>query len=206
MRVIEVWTDGASRGNPGPGAFATLFYIDNELKDTVSAYKANTTNNEMECMALMKGLERIVGFDRKYDSQFQYNFYSDSAYTVDGYNKWLAGWIKNNSLPEKANSEIWQSIHELRQQLESRNIQVTVNKVKGHAGIAKNEAADKECNRLMDLYTRMPEPEKVIRVNGDIKVQKVGDEVILTSEPLRSLNGYKVEFNIKLEHLLNNVR
>jgi predicted transcriptional regulator len=52
----------------------------------------------------------------------------------------------------------------------------------------------------------MPEPEKVIRVNGDIKVQKVGDEVILTSEPLRSLNGYKVEFNIKLEHLLNNVR
>jgi ribonuclease HI len=205
MRVIEVWTDGASRGNPGPGAYAALFYIGDELKNVVSAYKSGTTNNEMECMALMKGLERIASFDRKYDDKFQYDFYSDSSYTVDGYNKWLAGWIKNNSLSEKANSGIWQSIHNLRQQLASRSIQVTVNKVKGHAGITKNEAADKECNRLMDLYTRMPEPEKVIRVNGDIKVQKVGDEIILTSESLRALNGYKVEMKIKIEQL-NEIR
>lgn len=201
MKTIEVWTDGASRGNPGPGAYATLFYYGDEVKCIISNYEPHTTNNEMECTALMKGLEKIASFDRKYDSRFQYNFYSDSSYTVDGYNEWLEGWVRNNILFDRANNEIWQSIYELRNQLKNRGIIITVNKVKGHAGIERNEAADKECNRLMDKYTRMPEPEKVIRVSGDISVRKFDDEIILVSEPLRSLNGYKVEMKIKNKQL-----
>ncbi len=132
---IEIYTDGACSGNPGPGGWAAvLLYKDN--KKEISGYQANTTNNRMELLAVIKGLEalKVKGWD--------VTVYSDSAYVVNAINNsWLNNWQmngwKNSKKEDVANQDLWQRFLQLK---DANNIKFV--KVKGHSGHVWNERCD----------------------------------------------------------------
>ena len=132
MRV-EIYTDGACSGNPGPGGWgAVLRYGDKEKE--ISGAEAETTNNRMELTAAIKALESLK---RRCDV----DLYTDSTYVRDGITKWTDGWkAKNwktaNRKPVK-NKDLWE---ELDAAVSKHN--VAFHWVKGHAGHPENERAD----------------------------------------------------------------
>lgn len=130
---IEIFTDGACSGNPGPGGWAALLRWRGHEKELSGAESA-TTNNRMELMAAIMGLESL-----KRPSKVR--LVTDSTYVRDGITKWIFGWKKNgwrtsDKKPVK-NEDLWRR---LETALESHD--VAWEWVKGHAGHAENERAD----------------------------------------------------------------
>lgn len=140
---IEVYTDGACSGNPGPGGYAfVLRATGNDMK--VWGYEDNTTNNKMELTAVVKGLKQALSIwvhDKR-----EIIIYSDSAYIIQAVNQgWIIfwasnGWKKKDGI-ELKNKELWQSLFELMNKNKSKN-KVKFVKVKGHSGNPMNELAD----------------------------------------------------------------
>ena len=98
---IQVYTDGASSGNPGPGAYAAVLQAKNGYKELVRGFR-KTTNNRMELWAVIAALEAL-----KVPNQVV-KIYSDSRYVVDAVEKrWLDKWIKNG-FQQKKNPDLWQ--------------------------------------------------------------------------------------------------
>lgn len=127
---IFLYTDGASSGNPGPGGWAALLRCGNLSKEMSGGFSL-TTNNRMELLAVIKGLEAI-----KWDNA-EVEVYSDSSYVVravtDGWlEKWLASGFKN-----KKNQDLWMQFLPLY-----RKHRVNFNWLKGHAGHPENERCD----------------------------------------------------------------
>lgn len=139
--MIEVFTDGACRGNPGPGGWGALIRIDGE-ECCLSGSAAATTNNRMELMAAIGGLE--------YFSQpSTISLTTDSQYVRQGITQWISGWKKNgwrtsNKQPVK-NQDLWQSLDAL-----SETHSVSWFWVKGHSGHVENERADQLANEAID--------------------------------------------------------
>jgi ribonuclease HI len=141
MHTVKIYTDGACRGNPdGPGGYGTVLeYMDSSaklhVKELSGGYKS-TTNNRMELMALVKGLEAL-------SKPCEVIVYSDSKYIVDAFNKgWLKNWMKNNWKrgPKKEpvkNEDLWKRIVAAK-----ASHQVTFVWVKGHDGHPQNERCD----------------------------------------------------------------
>lgn len=136
---ISIYTDGACSGNPGPGGFGTvLVYIDKDgvkhEKELSEGYK-NVTNNQMELMAVIVGLESLK-------KPCEVTLYSDSKYVVDAFNNnWIDGWIKKGwktagKTPVK-NVELWQRLLKAK---ELHDVEFVW--VKGHAGHEYNERCD----------------------------------------------------------------
>jgi len=137
---VTIYTDGAARGNPdGPGGYGTVIqYIDPQgilhEKELSAGYK-KTTNNRMELMAAIVGLEAL---NRPCDV----DLYSDSKYVIDAFNQhWIEGWLKNNwknsqKKPVK-NKDLWERLLKAKE-LHS----VTFHWVKGHDGHPENERCD----------------------------------------------------------------
>lgn len=139
MKVI-VYTDGAARGNPdGPGGYGTvLIYVDSkgvEHRREYSAGYKKTTNNRMELLAAIVGLEALT-------KPCDVELYSDSQYVVKAFNEhWIDGWIKKGwkrgkNEPVK-NVDLWKRLIEAKKQHN-----VTFHWVKGHAGHKENERCD----------------------------------------------------------------
>lgn len=133
MNKMIVYTDGASRGNPGPGGWGSIVVKGMETKE-LGGREPNTTNNRMELTAALKALESTpVGSN--------VDIYTDSGYLINGITKWIHGWIKNNwktsTGGDVLNKDIWETLYNLA---EDRN--VNWKKVKGHAGIPGNDRAD----------------------------------------------------------------
>ncbi len=132
--TIDIFTDGACSGNPGPGGWGVVMRW-NDTQKELSDSEPQTTNNRMELMAAIMALEEIkrsVGLVR---------LHTDSTYVKDGITKWIHGWKKNGwrtaaKKPVK-NQDLWQR---LDQALASHNIEW--HWVKGHAGHPGNERAD----------------------------------------------------------------
>lgn len=144
-KQIDIYTDGACSGNPGPGGWgAVLLYGDN--KKELSGAEADTTNQRMELLAVIKGLEalKVRGWE--------VNIHSDSAYVVNALNNnWLENWQKNgwkNSKKEDvANQDLWKRLLPLLQLNK-----VKMKKVKGHSGDVWNEKCDELArNAIKDL-------------------------------------------------------
>ena len=145
---VTLYTDGAARGNPdGPGGYgAVLQYVDkNGLlhEKELSAGYAKTTNNRMELMAAIAGLEALT-------RPCEVELYSDSRYLVDAFNqKWIDSWIKNNWKRPKTgpvkNVDLWQR---LLKAMEPH--QVTFLWVKGHDGHPENERCDRLATSAAD--------------------------------------------------------
>ncbi len=135
MSIITIYTDGACSGNPGPGGYGTILKQGPYRKELSGGYKL-TTNNRMEMLAVIKGLEAL-----KHDNSIV-KLYSDSKYIVDAVNKgwakkWRAkGWRRNKNKKAK-NPDLWARLLDLLEQH-----QVEFNWVKGHAGNEENERCD----------------------------------------------------------------
>ena len=132
-KKVDIYTDGACSGNPGPGGWGVLIEIDNENIE-LSGGDRETTNNRMERMAAIKALEEI-------DKDYEITLYTDSNYVKDGITSWISDWKKNNwktaSKKDVKNKELWIRLDEA---IKDKNISWVW--VKGHAGNAGNEQAD----------------------------------------------------------------
>jgi ribonuclease HI len=131
--VIEIFTDGACKGNPGPGGWGALLRWGDHEK-ALSGGEPDSTNNRMEMMAAIMALEAL-----KRPSEVR--LWTDSVYVRDGITKWIHGWKRNGwrtaAKKPVANAELWQRLDEAaaRHQIDWRWI-------KGHAGHEGNERAD----------------------------------------------------------------
>jgi ribonuclease HI len=139
--TIEVFTDGACRGNPGPGGWAALVRKDG-AEEVFAGADPQTTNNKMELMAAIQGLERL-------SPQSQVSLTTDSQYVRQGITQWIHGWKRNGwktsqRQPVK-NQELWQRLDAAVAQLE-----VEWHWVKGHSGHRENELVDVAANAAID--------------------------------------------------------
>ena len=128
--MIEIFTDGASRGNPGPGGYGVVLKYKQHRKELSAGYRL-TTNNRMELMAVIKGLEALKG------KGHQVLLYSDSKYVVEAIEKgWVWNWLKKG-FKGKKNEDLWRKLVELY-----RDHKVKFKWLKGHAGNQENERCD----------------------------------------------------------------
>lgn len=136
MKKVTLYTDGACSGNPGPGGYgAVLIY--NGVEKEISGGQKDTTNNQMEMMAVIKGLEMLK-------EPCEVKVYSDSAYVVNSIQKgWIYSWKKNNwkkaDKSKVKNIDLWER---LLSQLEIHKVEFL--KVKGHA----DDKLNNRCDRL----------------------------------------------------------
>jgi ribonuclease HI len=135
---VQVWSDGACRGNPGPGGWGALIRVDGRPDVELSGGEAATTNNRMELRAVVEAL-------RSLPAGSEITVHADSTYVLNGITKWLAGWRRNGWLtgskqPVK-NVDLWQDLDE-----QASRHTVDWQWVKGHAGDPGNERADALAN------------------------------------------------------------
>src|SRR5688572_15373115 len=107
MSTITIYTDGASRGNPGPGGYGVILMSGGHRKELSAGYK-RTTNNRMELMAVIAGLQAMKkeGLD--------ITIYSDSQYVVKAWEEgWLSNWIRTDFKGGKKNADLWRIFYEL---------------------------------------------------------------------------------------------
>ena len=129
-RKITMYTDGACSGNPGPGGYGTVLISGKHRKTLAEGYKL-TTNNRMELLAVIIGLEALK------EESCEVTIYSDSKYVVDSVEKkWVLGWEKKR-FKDKKNPDLWIRFLKIY-----RKHQVKFVWVKGHANIPGNELAD----------------------------------------------------------------
>lgn len=128
--MIRIYTDGAAQGNPGPGGFGTILKFGSHVKEISQGFRL-TTNNRMELLAVIIGLEAI----KKHDLPIM--IFSDSKYVVDSVEKgWLWNWEKKK-FKDKANVDLWLRYIALHKKLKPR-----FTWIKGHAGHPENERCD----------------------------------------------------------------
>jgi ribonuclease HI len=136
--VVEIHTDGACRGNPGPGGWGVLLRSNGAEKELYGG-EAETTNNRMELMAAIRALEALKRPSRV-------KLYTDSIYVMKGITTWIHTWKRKGwrTADKKAvkNEDLWRQLDELRGKHE-----VEWHWVKGHAGHPENERADELANR-----------------------------------------------------------
>jgi ribonuclease HI len=129
--MVIMYTDGSSRGNPGPGGYGVVLKYQQHRKELAQGYR-KTTNNRMELMAVIAGLEAL-----KQEGQ-EVKIYSDSKYVIDSVEKgWLWGWQKKNFTGKK-NADLWERFIKVY-----KKHKIAFKWVKGHAGDVENELCDK---------------------------------------------------------------
>src|ERR1700712_1800079 len=132
MESILVYTDGSSRGNPGPGGYGVILMSGRHRKELSKGFRL-TTNNRMERLAVITGLEAIK------KNELPVIIYSDSQYVINSVEKgWLKSWIKTNFAGGKKNKDLWKHYYEL-----SKKFSIKFVWVKGHANNAYNNRCDK---------------------------------------------------------------
>lgn len=146
--IVRMFTDGACSNNPGPGGYAALITTNLGTK-TISGFEAETTNNRMELMAVIKGIEEVMNVIFLEEQKIEkLEIISDSAYVVNAINQnWLQSW-KTNGFKTKDNKpikniEIWQKLDEQLETLKFIEVEVVFTKIKGHNGNYFNEMVDK---------------------------------------------------------------
>jgi len=147
VNEIQIYTDGACRGNPGPGGWGVLLrYNDNE-KELFGAV-VDTTNNRMELMAAIMGLETLNEIN-ELTSPYKVLITTDSKYVKDGITEWLANWKqrgwKTAAKKPVKNEDLWRRLDAV-----AKIHQVSWEWVKGHSGHRENEIVDALANRGID--------------------------------------------------------
>ncbi|MGO1692362.1 MAG: ribonuclease HI [Marinobacter sp.] len=135
---VIVYTDGACKGNPGPGGWGVVLRYGGSCK-TLHGGERQSTNNRMELMAAIQGLKAL-------NRGCQVELYTDSQYVRKGITEWLSGWKRNGwktaaKKPVK-NDDLWRELD-----LETAKHEVNWHWVKGHAGVPDNELADELANK-----------------------------------------------------------
>ena len=141
MKQVIIYTDGACRGNPGPGGWGALIKFESAEKEIFGG-QLDTTNNQMELSAAIEGLAALK-------EPCSVELFTDSKYVMDGITQWIQNWKKNNwrtaTKKDVKNKELWQKLDQLISQH-----RVQWHWVKGHSGDEGNEAADLLANKGID--------------------------------------------------------
>ncbi|HEY0627623.1 MAG TPA: ribonuclease HI [Allosphingosinicella sp.] len=146
MTRVEIYTDGACKGNPGPGGWGAVIRSGTHEKE-LSGGEPTTTNNRMELLAAIRALEALK-------RPCAVDLYTDSVYVRDGITKWIHGWRRNgwrtaDKKPVK-NAELWQALLDA-----AAPHKIEWHWVKGHAGHPENERADKlACDAALQFVKR----------------------------------------------------
>lgn len=141
MKHVFIYTDGACRGNPGPGGWGVLLRYGSHEKKMYGA-EANTTNNRMELMAAIQALSSLK-------ESCKVELHTDSKYVQQGITEWLIGWKKRHwkkpdNKPVK-NADLWQELDK-----QASRHEVSWHWVKGHSGHPENDIADALANQAID--------------------------------------------------------
>ena len=130
MSIVNIYTDGSSRGNPGPGGYGVILEFQGKRKELSQGFR-RTTNNRMELLAVIVGLEHLT------TNKYVVCIHSDSKYVIDSITKgWVFGWQKKN-FKGKKNEDLW-----MRYLAIHAKFQLQFNWVKCHAGHPENERCD----------------------------------------------------------------
>ncbi len=161
---IIIYTDGSSRGNPGPGGYGAIIIEGTNIEE-IGDGETRTTNNRMEISAALYAIKKTpVGS--------KIRLFTDSGYLINGITKWIHGWLKNNwktsDKKDVLNKDLWQKLFDV---VEDREIEWF--QVKGHAGIPGNNRAD-------EIATGFGQGEKVILFKGDLRNYEIN-----VSEPTK---------------------
>jgi ribonuclease HI len=136
--IVEIYTDGACKGNPGPGGWGALLIYGNARRELFGG-EAQTTNNRMELTAVIRALAALT-------RPCTVRLYTDSSYVKDGIEQWIHNWKKNNWKTARKNPvkniDLWQALDH-----EAARHQIEWCWVKGHSGHPGNERADALANR-----------------------------------------------------------
>jgi ribonuclease HI len=137
--AINIYTDGSSRGNPGPGGYGAVLMYGHHRKELSQGYR-RTTNNRMELMAVIAGLKEVK------NNKIPVMIYSDSKYVVRAIEEgWLNNWMRTNFKGGKKNSDLWKEYFEL-----SKQFKIKLNWVKGHADNPYNNRCDELATTAAD--------------------------------------------------------
>ncbi len=141
MKIVDIFTDGACRGNPGKGGWGALLRFDGEER-RICGGEMLTTNNRMELRAAIEALKVL-------NQRCNINLTTDSSYVKNGITQWLPkwkinNWVTSNRKPVK-NIDLWQELDQLTQKHEINWLWI-----KGHSGHEGNETADSLANRGID--------------------------------------------------------
>ena len=155
QKKIVIFTDGASKGNPGPGGWGCLIVYPNGKVREFGGGADHVTNNQMELTAVIQGLVHVE------HPKSDVVVFTDSSYVINGITKWIFSWKRNHwktsSGTDVLNRDLWIKLHEL-----SANFSLTWRHVKGHAGIPGNERVD----TIADGFARQ---ESIELYDGDLK-------------------------------------
>ena len=142
-KIVHLYTDGACLGNPGPGGWGVVLRWDGQMKE-LSGGQVDTTNNQMELTAVIKGLEALK-------RPVSLRIVTDSKYVMQGITQWMAGWKRNGwrtaAKKPVANRELWEKLDGLL-----NGHAVTWDWVKGHSGHPQNEMCDRLASKQAALF------------------------------------------------------
>ena len=137
--ITDLYSDGACKGNPGPGGWGVVVIQDGKLLNEIYGGEPNTTNNRMELAAVINGLRNITGI-------FDVRVNTDSMYVKNGITSWIKKWEENGwktaAKKDVANKDLWVELQSL-----ARRRKITWNWVRGHSGNEGNERADFLANK-----------------------------------------------------------
>ena len=141
MKQVEIFTDGACRGNPGPGGYGCIIRHKGKTKELKGAVK-KTTNNIMELTAAIVALNHLK-------EPCEVTLTTDSQYLVKGMTEWIEGWIRkgwiNSSRQPVKNRGLWQELHQM-----SHKHKITWSWTRGHSGHPENERCDRLANEALE--------------------------------------------------------
>lgn len=145
--TVYIYTDGACRGNPGPGGWGAILRYQNKEIELLGS-EPLTTNNRMELMAAISGLEALK-------RPCRVNLLTDSLYVTKGVSEWLPNWIRKGwrtaaNTPVK-NVDLWERLAEAQ-----RKHEIQWQWIKGHSGHPENDRADRLANRAIDEFLKVP--------------------------------------------------
>ncbi|MEI7688800.1 MAG: ribonuclease HI [Candidatus Nomurabacteria bacterium] len=138
-KEIQIYTDGSSLGNPGPGGWGTVIVDGGKIIEELGGYHKDTTNNRMELQAAIEALKYM----NKHHHEYTVTIHADSAYVLGGVTNWIFGWEKNGWRTSKKepvlNQDLWQELIGLVREFKGK---IIWQKVKGHSGHIYNDRAD----------------------------------------------------------------
>lgn len=144
-----MYTDGSSRGNPGPGGWAAILITDAEVIE-LGGSEDHTTNNRMELMGAIKGLKEIGPHMHVEEVEVC----TDSEYVKKGITEWIHGWKskgwKNSLKKDVLNRDLWEDLDKEEARIKEAGVKVKWTYVRGHAGVSLNERADEIATACAD--------------------------------------------------------
>jgi ribonuclease HI len=140
--TITIYTDGSSRGNPGPGGWGAIILTEDRVLE-LGGRDDNTTNNKMELLGAIRGLEAV---QKLKEGALRVTVKTDSEYVKKGMTEWITGWIargwKTAAKKPVLNQELWQELLKQKEMIVSKGGSITFEYVQAHVGITLNERAD----------------------------------------------------------------